>query len=415
MLDNVKNTSESYKLTNKSKNPKASYFSIVFAIISIWIVVVGMFGFLTLRKDNSYKGTTNSFQSFFKQDSTSQCYRKIKAKSIVDLPEPQKIEDTNCKELIKSLSDKYADYFVKEEFSDFKMEVNNQYAGVGLIIGQKTLEEVAVVVKVIKEESVNPDDIPASKADIRDSDKILEIDGQSTIGLDSTKVSEKIRGKQDTIVKFKIQRSQEIIEKSVTRKVISLKSATSTIVGDVGILNVSTFSENIYLETRKELESLMAKGATTIVLDLRNNPGGILDGAIDISSLFVKKGTVVLKEKYKNSEIVEKTTMDPIFDTSKGKVILVANGYSASASEITVASLKENIGAKFIGTKTYGKGVVQAIEEMPNGDKIKLTVAEWLSPTGQKINKVGVIPDIEYDFKGRLDTPENLAKLKELI
>lgn len=295
------------------------------------------------------------------------------------------------KGMMESLDDPHSNYFTKEELESFKEDIEGKYAGVGMVI-QKKADEPLIVVSPIE-------DTPAYLAGIRAKDKIIAIDGESTYKLTSEQSVKKLKGEPGTSVKLTVYREEakETKDVELKRSIIQLKYVKSKMIGkDIGYLRLTQFGEDVYKDVRKDLEGLIKKGAKGIILDLRSNPGGSLGQAVKISSMFIPEGKIVsTKGKTGEEEIAYR----------EGKyfgdfpLIVLINEGSASASEIVSGAIKDYKRGILIGEKSFGKGSVQTLLPLPDGDGIKLTIAKYYTPSGVSIHGKGIEPDILVEEK----------------
>ena len=295
------------------------------------------------------------------------------------------------KGMMESLDDPHSNYFTKEELESFKEDIEGKYAGVGMVI-QKKADEPLIVVSPIE-------DTPAYLAGIRAKDKIIAIDGESTYKLPSEQSVKKLKGEPGTSVKLTVYREEakETKDVELKRSIIQLKYVKSKMIGkDIGYLRLTQFGEDVYKDVRKDLEGLIKKGAKGIILDLRSNPGGSLGQAVKISSMFIPEGKIVsTKGKTGEEEIAYR----------EGKyfgdfpLIVLINEGSASASEIVSGAIKDYKRGILIGEKSFGKGSVQTLLPLPDGDGIKLTIAKYYTPSGVSIHGKGIEPDILVEEK----------------
>ncbi|MBI2023331.1 S41 family peptidase [Candidatus Giovannonibacteria bacterium] len=310
--------------------------------------------------------------------------------------------------LVKSMGDPYTVYLPPEDLKELEIEISGKFEGVGMEIGIK--DEILTVVAPLK-------NTPAERAGLKAGDKILKVDDKTTQDLTVADAVKLIRGPHGTKVKLTILRGTEdsprVIE--VTRDIINipvLDTETNTKVADangktpekktdipkdVFVIKLYNFSEGSSSQFRQALREMTEGGYTKLVLDLRNNPGGYLEAAVDISSWFLPQGKIVVqedfgKDKGKDREVHRSKGYD-IF-RNLPMVILVNRG-SASASEIVSGALHDNGIAKLVGEKTFGKGSVQEIVPLTGDSSIKVTIAKWLTPNGVDISKEGIAPDYE--------------------
>ncbi len=289
--------------------------------------------------------------------------------------------------LVMSLGDPYSLYLPPKAAEDFAKDLSGELEGIGAEIGVKNNQLVVV--------APLPDS-PAEKAGLRPGDKILEIDKESTFGMDVNTAVGKIRGKADTKVVLSITRDglTKAAEITITRSKINVPSILFSVKPNhIAYLRVMQFNDDTTGQLNKYIRQIQSRGSKGIILDLRNNPGGYLDAAIEMASQWVTSG-VVVSEKGIDGQSNEHETQGPHLLSGIKTVVLINKG-SASASEIVAGALQDNKKAILIGEQTFGKGSVQDFETFPDGSALKLTVAEWFTPNGRNINKDGIKPDIE--------------------
>ena len=297
------------------------------------------------------------------------------------------------KGMIESLGDPHSNYFTKEQLENFQEDIKGKYVGVGMVV-QKRVNEPLVVVSPIE-------DGPGYKAGMKPKDKIIAIDGVSTYNLTSEEAVEKLKGKENTKVKVTVVRDgiKDPKEVEITRAVVELKYVKSKMVDDknkIGYLRLTQFGENVYPDVAKALEGLQKQGMKALIFDLRSNPGGALDQAIKISSMFLKEGKVVSVKSKDGEEQISNREGKYYGDFP---LVILINGGSASASEIVSGAIKDNKRGILVGEKSFGKGSVQTLVTLPDGDGIKLTIAKYYTPSGVCIHGVGIEPDVTVEEK----------------
>ncbi len=302
--------------------------------------------------------------------------------------------------LTESYGDPYTVFFPPEESKMFESEIAGNFEGVGMEVGLK--DGRITVVAPLK-------GTPADKAGIRTGDKILEIDGVSTEGLPVEKCIKLIRGKKDTTVKLLVERANggSPILIPIVRGVIDIPTikteyngvASDGVVnpaissGDVFVIRLYSFSANSADLFRKSLQQFVDSKSHKLIVDLRGNPGGYLDAAVDIASWFLPKGEVIVREEFgggKEGKVFRSKGYNIFNDNLK--MIILVDGGSASASEILAGALSEHGKAKLLGTKTFGKGSVQELIDLTPETSLKVTIAKWLTPNGTSISKNGIVP-----------------------
>ena len=257
---------------------------------------------------------------------------------------------------------------------------------------------------------------PAEQAGIRKGDVITKINDENMLGKDVEAVANKIRGSVGSTIKVQLERGDRTLTVSVTRKEIKNPSVREKMIGQIGELTVSRFDSETGVLARKAATTLLDKGAKAIVLDLRGDGGGYVDGAIDLAGLWIDNDLIV-SQRAKGKTIDEaKSSGDPILQTLP-TVVLVNEG-TASASEIVSGALKDYGKARLVGTKTFGKGSVQQIFDLDQGAQLKITIAKWYTPKGMSIDGNGLKPDVMVDLTQKdldHDKDPQLAKALELL
>lgn len=308
------------------------------------------------------------------------------------------------KGLVDSLGDPYSVYFPPQDSKDFSDTINGSFDGIGMEVGIK--EKILTVIAPLK-------NTPAEKAGIRAGDMILKIDATTTADMSVDKAVQLIRGPKGTTVKLSIFRSGEDQprEISVVRDTIVIPTLDSEARADgVFVIHLYNFGASSATDMERALETFRSTGDTKLVIDLRNNPGGYLEAAVNIGSFFLPEGDVIVSESAgtDGSTRIYRSRGFDLLDMKKVKVAVLVDKGSASASEILAGALKEHGVAPLIGETTYGKGSVQEVMDVTDNTTLKLTVAKWFTPNGISISKKGLDPDIpvtvtENDIKAGKD------------
>lgn len=289
--------------------------------------------------------------------------------------------------LAEATGDPYTEYFTADEYKKFDEQLNGVgFSGIGAELGLDKDRNLVVVSPI--------SGMPAEKAGLKAKDIIAEIDGKTTTGVSVDEAVTKIRGKKGTVVKLKLVRNKaQAIDVEITRDDIKVPSVESRQLDDgTGYMRITTFGDNTGSIAKEQAQALKDKGAKKMILDLRGNPGGVVDSSIEVASLWLPKGKLVMQEKRDNTVIKTYTASGDSILEGVPTVVLIDEG-SASASEIVAGALRDNKAAKLLGLKSYGKGVVQGIESLDNGAQLKVTVARWYRPNGGNIDKKGIEPD----------------------
>ena len=305
--------------------------------------------------------------------------------------EPQKIDSDKAmfeatRGLLRSLDDAYSDLLSEKQRKIFEEDLSGSFGGVGMEIGIR--KGVLTIIAPLE-------GTPAERAGLKTNDKILKIDGEETNEMSLEEAVAKIRGKPGTQVTLTIFRDEWVEPKDfvITREIINIPIIKSKLISpNIGYIKINSFGAKTYSEFVNTYRDLKSKGANKFIIDLRNNPGGYLEMAIKMSELFLDRGKIILKEIKRNE--VTKTIVSEGPAVVREKVVILFNNGSASGSEIFAGALRDNLGIKLIGEKSFGKGSVQQTFTL-NGNLLKLTVAYWLTPNGTKIEGNGLKPDIE--------------------
>ena len=314
-------------------------------------------------------------------------FRKIIDQKFLGEIDEQKILNETIKGYIKGLNDPYTEYMTKEEMEEFSQDVMGNFTGIGIYLTKDVEKNAVIVISPIK-------DTPAHKAGILPGDIITKVDGVSYTGEELTEASNKIKGEIGTSVKLEILRDGKTMEFEVTREHIKINHVESKVLeNNIGYIEFNSFDEGCSKEFKEKLEELKGKNITALVIDIRNNGGGLVTEALDIADFIVEKdATLLITTDKKGKEEITKAKNDPMINMP---VVLLTNSSSASASEILAGALKDNGKATIVGEKTYGKGVIQELLTLTDGSGLKITTNEYFTPNRNKINKVGITPDIE--------------------
>lgn len=316
-----------------------------------------------------------------------------------------KIFDETIKGYVEGLNDEYSQYFTKEELDKYKTDnIEGQFVGIGVYIIQDTEKNAIRVLAPIKGS-------PAEKAGILAGDYIVKVDDQAYTGEQITEATNKMKGKEGTKVKIQIIRDEKNLDFEVERANVRVNPVEADIYEEnIGYLKISSFDQGSGSEVTKKVEELKEKNIKSLIIDLRNNGGGIVDEAIEIADLFTNKDSTLLitKDKHGN-ENISKAKKDKVIEVP---IIVLTNENTASASEILAGALKDNNVAKIVGTTTFGKGVIQELLTMKDGTGLKLTTNEYYTPSRNKINKVGIEPDekieLPEEYKNILSIPKEV-------
>lgn len=311
----------------------------------------------------------------------------------------KKAKDAALKAIVASLGDEYSEYLTKKETAAWESYLNGEFSGIGISF-QKNDNGEYQVTEVFKNS-------PAENAGIKSGDIILKVDGK--LYDTSEEMSEHIRGKNGTKVELVLRRDNKEINATMTRETVKEKTVYGKVLDDgSGYILIKSFEEGTSEEFETELSAFEKQGVKSMVIDLRDNGGGYIDEGIKIADRLLKEGTITYmedvngKRKYYNSD--EKAT--------KIKYVVLVNENTASTSEILTAAIKDNKGGRIVGTKTFGKGIVQETTKFKDGSSLKLTVLRYFSPKGKVIHKKGIVPDVkvELDVNAGVDNQLKMAQ-----
>lgn len=338
--------------------------------------------------------------------SVDEMYRVLKANYDGKLTEAQ-LTDGLKKGLAEATGDPYTAYFNAKDAKEFERQLQGTFSGIGAELGENEQGGLIIVSPI--------DGFPAQKAGLRPKDAIVSIDGTTTAGLTVDEAVGKIRGPKDTKVTLRVVRDKtQDLSFTITRADIKIPSVTHEILaGNIGYLKVNQFSDDTPQLAQQAAQEFKSKAVKGVILDLRGNPGGLVNAATALSSLWLPEGKTILQERRGNTALsTELANGNDILAGVKTAVLI--NGGSASASEITAGALHDHKAATVIGEKSFGKGVVQQIIPLRGDTELKVTIASWYRPNGDNINKKGITPDREVkltddDFKNGRDPQRDAA------
>jgi carboxyl-terminal processing protease len=305
------------------------------------------------------------------------------------------------KVMLESLNDPYTRFLDPRAFQDENDAIDAHIVGIGINLRQDN--QHLIVARTIE-------DGPAEKAGVRKEDEIVAVDGNNAIGMTPEQAADKIRGKAGTQVQLTLKSKSGVHNVNIIRDQIVIKAVSTKVMpNNIGYIGLNTFISN---NAAEEFKAALAKLSNTdgIIVDLRDNPGGLLSNALDISNFLLEGGAIVstVSRNGRHTEIAEGAPL------TRQPLVVLVNEESASASEILASALKDNGRAVIVGHKSFGKGLVQEINRLPGGAAIHITVSRYLTPSGADIHKIGVIPDIQVDRKEEVETVA-LKCLKEKI
>lgn len=294
--------------------------------------------------------------------------------------------------MINALGDQFSEYMSKSEAQSLTDTVSGSFSGIGAEV-RKNGNQIQVIAAIAN--------TPAAKAGLKANDVILKLNNRSLTGMSLAKAVSLIRGKIGTKVTLTIKRGNQTFTKTLKRAKIPVATVNSKMLAHhVGYIQITTFSTNTAKEFKQAVKKLTKQKATRLVVDVRNNPGGLMDAALKISSMFLKNGKTIMQTQVRSltpTKYKASSSLDGGFKV-KLKTVVLMNGSSASAAEIFAAALHQSANVKLVGTKSYGKGTVQTTSSFSDGTELKLTIAKWLTPNGTWIHHKGLQPDVKVDY-----------------
>jgi len=308
--------------------------------------------------------------------------------------------------LVAATNDPYTEYFNPTEAKDFADSLSGSFTGIGAELGKNGDDQIIIVAPLAG--------YPAEKAGLKPQDIIANINGQSTSGISLSSAVRQIRGEEGTTVKLTIVRnSDQPFDVSIVRQKINLPSVEYKIENGIGYLKLNQFNDATPSEARAAAKEFIAKDVRGTVVDLRGNPGGYLSGAVDVSSLWLPSGTVVVSERRGNKVVSTERANGSSPLKGLPTIVLIDKG-SASASEIMAGALRDHKAAKIVGVKSFGKGSVQRIDGLGGGGELKITIARWFTPSGNSIDKSGITPDYVVEISKDATAGQDPQKDKAL-
>lgn len=392
---------------NEQRRIKVGFMGRAVAAALILVLVFGLGLEIGNGRISIYSGqtATGNLPKTLDYTSVNQVYQALKHNYDGNL-DANKLLDGIKSGLATATGDPYTEYFSADQAKAFNDELKGTFTGIGAELGQNEKGALQVVAPIAG--------FPAAKAGLRAQDIITQIDGTTTSGMSVDTAVNKIRGPKGSTVKLMVLREGTTSEIGIVRDDIKVPSVNYKILpGNIGYMQITQFSDDTSSLAQKAAVDFRKAEVKGIVLDMRDNPGGLLDAAVDVSNLWVPTGKMIVQEKRGNTvtRTYNAENNNPLHDIPTAVLV---NGGSASAAEITAGALRDNNVAQVIGSKTYGKGSVQVILDLAGGSEMKVTVAKWYRPNGQNIDKKGITPDqnvamTDNDYKNNQDPQQDAA------
>lgn len=409
--NDVRDKKTSIRAKLKQKNVKASIARTGGAIVvlaGVLFLGIGIGnGRVAFGTDAKYRASIQRTNGKLSLDGIDEIHKDLE-ESFDGQLDTAKLEDGLKAGLVKAAGDPYTEYMSAAESKEFNEQLSGSFEGIGAELNKE--EQTIVIVSPIA-------GFPAEKAGLKAGDIISKINGETAFDISTSEAVKKIRGPKGTSVKLDVVRDGKPLAFDIMRDQISTPSVKWEVTPEnIGVMTISRFGEDTADLSRQAAEEFKAKNVRGVVLDMRGDPGGLLEAAVNVSSLWLPKGKTVLQEK--RNDVVVKTYPASGNTVLEGiPTVVLIDGGSASASEITAGALKDNGAATLIGEKSYGKGSVQELRNLTGGGVLKVTIARWYTPNNRNIDKEGIEPDqkvelTEANAKAKQDPQKDAAFAK---
>lgn len=386
-------------------NNETKFEKLVKKIVKYIVIIIVIFALAEVLATLKYKNlkgkiAVESLKGSSKEETIKNISSNMKSlRSVIDKMyigdiDENKLREEALKGYIKGIGDKYTEYFTKEEWGKLNEVVSGEFYGIGVYLELSKDEKNIVITSVMK-------DSPAEKAGLKSGDILAKVSEKDIDSEDFENVTKYIKGEKGTKVKVTVYREKEKIEKEIERQEIKVNSTKHKMLeNNIGYIHISTFTEHTDKDFEASYKELENQGMKKLIIDVRFNTGGELEATKKVLEQLLKKDSqiIITRDKEGKEEVIK---------TKKGtnkniEIVVLGNNYSASASEILISALVDNKVAKFVGEKTYGKGVIQTIVPLSDGGALKVTTEEYLRQNKEKINKIGITPEFEVklDLKG---------------
>lgn len=330
--------------------------------------------------------------------------RYLENEYIGEINEDKMIEYA-IKGYVAGLEDKYTEYLTEEELEELMVSVNGNYVGIGIYMTKNDEGNILVLLPI--------EGSPAEQKGLQTGDIIVTVDGKPCNSLDLNEVSNMVKGEEGTTVTLEILRDDKTFTTQIERKKVELKYIDSRVLeANIGYIQMLAFDEGATEQFKEKLEELKKQNIKSLIIDLRDNGGGLVTEAISLSEIFIPYGNIILRSYDKDQK--ETITKSNSGKSEEMDIVILVNENSASATEIFAAAMQDNNIATLVGTKTFGKGVMQEIDPLKIGGALKITIEEFKTPKGNKIHETGINPDIETENTS-FETDEQLQKAIEYL
>jgi carboxyl-terminal processing protease len=378
--------------------------------IGVVLIIAALVGMATfaLVSDRASRGDTGDGRAADELAALTELYEAL-SNQAVDPPDREQLIQGAIEGMLDEVDDPYARYFPEAEFDEFSASLEGTFSGVGLMLAETP--DGPVIVSVLE-------DTPADKAGIEEGERIISVDGEDVRDEPLEQIVTKVKGREGTSVRLGLAGGTEgTRELEVTRAEFNLPDITTEVLDDrVGYINLLQFVDGSSERLRTEVQTMADDGVRGIVLDLRSNPGGLLDEAVGVASVFIEDGQIVsVEERSREREVFE--AVGDAFE--QVPIAVLVDGHSASASEIVAGAIQDADRGPVVGQPTFGKGTVQTITQLSDGSGAKFTTARYYTPSGDSIEGVGVTPDIEVeageDGEVLEDDPQVQAAVEQIV
>ena len=387
----------------------------IYRVVMLIIITALISSIITAVVVNERITSSSSIKNIAEGDGTTgiettlAAIRTILEEEYIGELDDERMLEMAVKGYVAGVGDEYTAYYTPEEMNQEYDTAMGNYVGIGIYMIVNYEEGTITIVEAMENS-------PALEAGLQENDLITKVDGEEVTIDNVSEISDKIKGEEGTSVKLEIKRGEEEFEVEIERRRIEVSHIESRrLDGNIAYIQVLDFDGGVAKEFKENYEQLKSEGATSLIIDIRSNGGGVVDEAIDMLEMICDNGSTLLIETDKDGkETIIKSEAEPIIDIP---IVVLVNGSSASASEIFAGALKDHNKATIIGTQTYGKGVIQTLMRLSDGSGLKTTTEEYCTPNRNKINKVGIEPNIVVELPADIEelTDENDTQLQRAI
>ncbi len=389
-------------ITEKKSNSTGILVGILAGFMLMLLLLAGVVFVIVLRSTPQAATIDSEFLSDNAEQKLAYIRNKIQSDYLFDYSSVD-YETEMIRAYVDSLGDPYSVYYTPDEYQELMESNSGTYYGIGVSVSQDPETGVITVIQVFR-------DSPAYEVGVQPEDQIYAVNGEVVGTTDINLIVTKIRGESGSKVKIQFYRPSinDFVEFDIERREVQVESASGKMLeGNIGYIQISSFDEVTLQQFARAYNELYAQGAKAVIFDLRNNGGGLLSSVVDIVDQLVPSGLITYIEDKNGNRSEYKSDANDVLHMP---AVVLVNGYTASASEIFTAALKDHGKATIIGTKTFGKGIVQTIYSMSDGSGLKLTIARYYTPKGVCIHGVGIAPDIEVEEDYTTEEDEQLAE-----